>query len=44
LDKYELKKIQYEEAIQNKSEELENYIESTTIIQKNVENLHQMLK
>ena len=26
LDKYEQKKIQYEEAIQNKSEELENYI------------------
>ena len=44
MDKYEQKKIQYEEAIQNKSEELENYIESTTIIQKNVENLHQILK
>ena len=44
MDKYEQKKIQYEEAIQNKSEELENYFESTTIIQKNVENLHQILK
>ena len=44
MDKYEQKKILYEEAIQNKSIELENYIESTTIIQKNVENLHQILK